>query len=360
MERQSLQERIEILEGEHLKTAAEFGLHALARFRFNEMAFDLLRGGERVKDSRLNVTMAGISFENPVMVGAGWDKKGWAVDGLYALGFSGVEVGSVLAFGQYGNPRPRLWYEDGVGRNCLGFNAPGEEKVYYNLASQQRPGVTGISLGKNKILPVEYAPWAHAEVAQKLHEFADYFVINVASPNTPDLRDLLKPKPLAENIRAVKAATDALGHKPLFVKTTVDLALEDLDMVLEVCISEGVDGVIDSNTSIDETIKARYGWQGQPGGVSGADPDYRRKCVDRMKHITRTTRGTGLQRIGVGAINDADSAIERMEAGAQIVQVVTGIRQRKGRIAREINLGLIEKVDNEGLRNISDIVGVAA
>jgi dihydroorotate dehydrogenase len=319
-----------------------------------------LRSGERVEDGRLHTTVAGVEFENPVMVGAGWDKKGWAVDGLYALGLSGVEVGSVLVHPQAGNSRPRMWYRDGAGRNALGFNAPGEDKVHANLSDQQRPGKIGISLGKNKLTPDEQAPWAHAEVAAKLHEFADYFVINVASPNTPGLRDLLKPGPLADNVRAVQRVLAERGQKPLFMKTTVDLALQDLDKVLEVCINQRVDGIIDSNTTVEEEIKMRNGWAGQPGGVSGSDPRYRQKCNERMKYITRTTRGTGLQRIGVGAVNDADSAMERMENGAQLVQVVTGIRQHKGRIARNINLGLVERIERDGLRSIDEIVGLAA
>ncbi len=350
----------ETLEGEYLKTAAEFGLHSLARFQFNQQVFEFLRGGERVEDARLNTTVAGLEFENPVMVGAGWDKKGWAVDGLYALGFSGTEVGSVLVHPQSGNPRARMWYKDGAGRNCLGFNSSGQEEVAGNLANCQRPGITGISLGKNKLTPDSQASWAHAEVASRLHEFADYFVINVASPNTPGLRNLLNPKPLTKIVQAVQAVLAEKGDKPLFIKTTVDLALEDLDNVLEVCVNERLAGIIDSNTSIDEALKAKYGWAGQPGGVSGDDEDYRAKATERMKHITRATRGTGLQRIGVGAINDAESAIERMEAGAQLVQVVTGIRQRKGRIARDINLGLLARIDRDGLQGVEDLVSIAA
>lgn len=350
----------ETLEGEHLKTLAEFGLHSLAQFRFNETVFNFLRGGERVEDSRLHAKVAGLEFENPVMVGAGWDKKGQAIDGLYALGFAGTEVGTVLPFGQYGNPRSRLFYKDGAGLNRLGFNSQGVDRVEQHLLQQYGKGITGISLGRNKLLPDEYAPWSHAYVAERLYGYADYFTINVSSPNTPGLRNSLNPEPLTEIVKAVQSVLAEMGRKPLFIKTTVDLALKDLDNVLAVCVKEGVDGVIDTNTSIEEEIKRQYGWGGQPGGVSGADPAYRQKATERMKHITRTTRGTGLQRIGVGAINDAESAIERMEAGAQIVQVVTGIRQHKGRSARNINLGLIARIERDGLNSIEDLVGTAA
>jgi dihydroorotate dehydrogenase len=345
---------VETLEGEHLKTAAEFALHSLARYRFGRHVLELAQGGERIEDSRLNTTVSGMQFENPLMVGAGWDKKGWAVDGLYTLGFAGTEVGSVLVHPQKGNARPRLWYKEGVGLNRLGFNSKGMEAVAGHLETQKTPGIVGISLGKNKLTPDEHAAWAHAAVAQRLYEYGDYFVVNVASPNTPGLRGLLKPGPLREMVQAVCAVT---GSKPLFIKTTVDLALEDLDEVLDVCVSEGV-GVIDSNTTVDNEIKSRYGWQDEMGGVSGADPSLRQEATARMRHITKITRGTGISRIGVGSINDTESALERIRAGAQVVQVVTGIRQRKGRIAHSINRGILDRMSKDGVSNIEEYVGL--
>ena len=294
------------------------------------------------------------------MVGAGWDKKGRSVDGLYALGFSGTEVGSVLVHPQAGNPKPRLFIDKStksVGLNRLGFNSDGMEAVAQNLSDQHRDGITGISLGKNKLTPDEDAPWAHAAVAARLYDFADYFVINVASPNTPGLRALLENRESLTNIiTAVQEAIETKGDKPLFVKTTVDLALEDLDEVLAVCIELGVNGIIDTNTTVEKSIKERYGLAGQMGGVSGNDDEFRTKATERMRYITRQTRGSGLQRIGVGGINDSDSALERMRAGAQVVQVVTAIRQHKARIARSINLGILERMDRDGVSQIGDYI----
>lgn len=352
----------ETFEGEHLKSLAEFGLHNLTEYALGKHVLELVRGGERIEDPRLHCEVAGLQLENPLMVGAGWDKKGWAVDGLYALGFAGTEVGSVLVHPQAGNPRPRLWVDKtskSFALNRFGFNSPGMEPVATNLDEQSLLGITGISVGKNKLTPDEHAPWAHAAVAERLHRFADYFVINVASPNTPGLRNLLNRDPLTNIIKSVQEVLTRKGDKPLFVKTTVDLALEDLDTVLAVCIEEGVDGVIDTNITVEDSIKAKYGWKGEVGGVSGNDNDYRNKATERMRHITQQTAGTGSQRIGVGAINDADSALERIQAGAQVVQVVTGIRQHKGRIARNINLGLLERMDQDGVSQISDYVATA-
>ncbi len=347
---------IETIEGEHLKTLAEFGLHSLSKMSFNEQVFRFIRGGERIQDARLRTNVAGLELENPLMVGAGWDKRGWAVDGLYALGFSATEVGSVLVHPQKGNPKPRIFYESGTGLNRLGFNSKGQEAVAAYLDTQKRPGVVGISLGKNKLTPDDQAPWAHAAVAERLYKYADYFVVNVASPNTPGLRGLLKTEPMTEIVKAVKAVT---GTKPLFIKTTVDLALADLDQILQICIDQGV-GIIDSNTTIDEELKRAHGWAGEMGGLSGSDPAFRKRATERMRYITKQTRYANVARIGVGGINDTESALERIQAGAQAIQVVTGIRQRKGRIAQDINAGLTSRMNQDNVENIREYVGVSA
>lgn len=366
METEGLRGRWETLESEQLKNLAEISLHALARHGFGQRLMEWAQGGERIEDERLQTEVGGLLLENPVLVGAGWDKKGRAVDGLYALGFAGTEVGTVTVHPQPGNPQPRMWYKSGAGLNRLGFNSPGMDRVAYYLDGQrQRPGglhqgKVGINVGKNKLTPNEHAPWAHAAVVDRLHDYADYFVLGVSSPNTPGLRGLLKPEPLTEIVQAVQGVLHEKGDKPLFVKTTVDLSLEDLDAVLAVCLDNGVTGIIDSNTMDDDTLKALYGWQGRPGGVSGDVSQFRKLATERMKHITRSTRGSGLQRIGVGAINDAPTAIERMEAGAQAIQVVTGIRQRKGRIAHDINQGILQHLEQTGARSVQDLIGIAA
>lgn len=366
METEGLRARWDTLESEQLKHLAEFGLHALARHGFGQKLMEWAQGGERIEDERLQTEVGGLSLENPVLVGAGWDKKGWAVDGLYALGFAGTEVGTVTVHPQPGNPQPRMWYKSGAGLNRLGFNSPGMEKVAYYLDGQtQRPGglhqgKVGISLGKNKLTPDEHAPWAHAAVADRLYDYADYFVLGVSSPNTPGLRGLLKPKPLTEIVKAVQGVLREKGDKPLFIKTTIDLSPEDLDSVLAVCLGNNVTGIIDSNTTVDDDLKTLYGWQGQAGGLSGDVPQFRRVATERMRYITRASRGTSLQRIGVGGINDAQTAIERIEAGAQAVQVVTGIRQRKGRIAHDINLGILHHLEQTGARSVQELTGVAA
>ncbi len=346
---------------EDLKHLAERGVHILGLGGALGRAA-MTAAGMRVVDKRLETELAGMHFENPLLVGAGWDKTGRCIDGLYAMGFAGTEVGTVLVKPQEGNPKPRMWTDrtHHAGLNRLGFNGPGMEAVAANLERQKRPGIVGISLGKNKVTPAEEAAAEHAAVAKRLFEYADYFVINVASPNTPGLRNLLNPKPLTEIVTEVQKVLKEKGGKPLFVKATVDLAIEDLDNVLQVCIDNGVDGIVDTNTTIDDKLKAEYGWGGQPGGLSGDNPEYRRRANERMKHITKHTRGTGLRRIGVGGVHDAATAIERLEAGAEVLQVVTAIRQHLGFVAGPINRGILAELKRRGMSHVGELVGLSA
>ena len=181
---------IETLRGEVLKNAMEIALHGLSRFRLGERVIETYAFGRsgRIEDPALHTAVGGIDFENPIMVGAGWDKKGRAIRGLYNLGFSGVEVGTVPLNGQPGNKKPRMWTmgkHHGVGLNRLGFNSLGSEKVDTNLEDQVPfPCPIGVNIGKNKDTSDEESAEAHAEVVRRLYRHADYLVFNPSSPNT--------------------------------------------------------------------------------------------------------------------------------------------------------------------------------
>ena len=316
--------------------------------------------GLRVVNDRLRTDIAGIEFENPLMVGAGEDKQGRAVDGFHMLGFGGIEVGTVTLLAQPGNSRPRLFtHRGGVALNRMGFNSPGAEAVAWNLEAQRRPGVVGINAGKNKNTSAENTAEEHAAVIRKLWKYGDYFVVNLSTPNTEGARDILRSSWLPEILVESK---EAANGKPLFIKTTVDLELDDLQVVLETSIDKGVNGIIDTNTTIDEATKARYGWQGQAGGVSGNDEGYRRRATERMRHITRETRDpkNPFHRIGVGAINSSAAAIERLEAGAEVIQVVTANRQHWGLAAPIILYGILRELDRRTLSSVRELVGSQA
>ena len=337
----------------HLAEASPFTLTLLEQFADRR---------HRFTDERLRVVLGGIEFDNPIMVGAGWDKVGRAVKALYTLGFAGVEVGSVLAYPQGGNPKPRQFMlGPGVALNRLGFNTPGMEIVAHNLERYKGSAIPiGISLGKNKAVDVRDAPAAHALVARRLYADAAYFAINVSSPNTPGLRELQDKGPLTEIVQAVNVAMDELGgRKPLFVKIDPELTDEAIDGVIQVVLDNHLTGIIATNSTINQDIKAKYGekWRNEAGGLSGDDADFRRLATAKVAHIYRETRGS-IAIIGVGGVKDAGTALEKIKAGAKVVQVVTGIRGEGTSLPGRINRGIVDYMEKEGVKHISELVGM--
>ena len=337
----------------HLAEANPFTLKLLEQFAYRH---------HRFTNERLNVVLlGGVELDNPVVVGAGWDKAGRAVKALYTLGFSGVEVGTVVAYPQEGNPKPRQFMlAPGVTLNRLGFNSPGMEAVAHNLERYKESGIPiGISLGKNKEVPIEDAPQAHATVAERMYDYAAYFAINVSSPNTPGLRALQDKKPLTDIVQAVNETMDRMGgRKPLFVKIAPELSRGAVDDVIDVVLDYGLTGIIATNTTIDPDIKARYGerWRNEAGGLSGDDADFRRMATEKVAHIYRETKGR-IDIIGVGGVKDAQTALEKIKAGAKVVQVVAGIRGEGTALPGRINRGIVDYMEKEGIKNINELVG---
>lgn len=336
----------------HLAEATPFTLKLLEQFAYQR---------KRFTDQRLNVVLGGVELDNPVMVGAGWDKAGRAVKGLYTLGFSGVEVGSVLAYPQPGNDRPRQFIlGPGVALNRLGFNSPGMEKIVRNLEGYRGSGIPiGISLGKNKELEPKDTPEAYAVVAKKLYHDAAYFAINVSSPNTPGLRQLQDKVPLIDIVQAVNGAMDGLGgRKSLFVKIAPDLTNDAVNDVIEVVADNGLTGIIATNTTIRPDLKAQYGerWRNEAGGLSGDNEEFGRMVTEKIAHIYRETGGK-MEIIGSGGVKDTKTALEKVWAGARVVQIVTAIRGEGTALPGKINRGLVAYMEQEGIRDINEIIG---
>lgn len=339
----------------HLAEISPLTLRILEKFAFMR---------ERFTDPRLSVVMGGIEFDNPVVVGAGWDKAGRAVEGLHTLGFSGVEVGSVLALPQPGNEKPRQFMiGPGVALNRLGFNSPGVDEVARNLERYRNSGIPiGISLGKNKKVEPEDAPEAHAVVARRLYHDAAYFVVNVSSPNTEGLRDLQDKGPLTDIVQAVNGVMDEMGaRKPTFVKISPDLSNEAVNDVIEVVVNNGLAGIIATNTTDRSDLKAGYGekWRDEAGGLSGNDSEFRRIATEKVAHIYREI-GRKIEIIGSGGVNDTQSAIKKIQAGARVVQVVTAIREVGPSLPGRINRGLVKFMDQEGISSLEEIRGSKA
>lgn len=312
--------------------------------------------GSRLVDKRLNVNLSGIELENPLLIGAGWDKSARAVMALNAMGFAGIEIGSVVEHRQPGKPKPRqVMLNSGVCLNWLGFNSPGMRKVGYNLKKYRNCGIPiGISLGINKFVKSEDAPHANAVVADFLNEDAHYFAINVSSPNTPGLRKLQDKTQLVDIVQAVKEVTE----KPIFVKISPELTNQAVDDVINVVLENKISGIIATNTTNNPKIKSKYGpeWRDHEGGISGDDGDYRMISTIKIEHIYKQA-GDKLEIIGVGGIKDTESALEKIKAGAKALQIVTGLRGEGPSIANNINYGLVKFMDEEGIKSVSEIVG---
>lgn len=335
----------------HLAEATPFTLKLLEQFAYQR---------ERFTDERLRVILGGIEFDNPLVVGAGWDKAGRAVRGLYTLGFSGVEVGSVLAYPYQGNPKPRQFMlAPGVALNRLGFNSPGMEAVAENLKRYRKSGLPiGISLGKNKDVELKDAPQAHAVVAKRLYYHAAYFVINISSPNT-ELRKLQEKAPLTDIVQAVNDAMEEMGgRKPTFVKIAPDLTNQAVNGIIEVVADNGLTGIIAANTTVRTDLKAQYGekWRYQAGGLSGDNPEFRKMATEKIAHIYRETGGQ-MEIVGIGGVKDVETTLEKIRAGARVVQIVTAIRGEGTTLPGRINRGLVDWLEREGIKNISEIVG---
>ena len=308
-------------------------------------------------DPKLETQVAGIRFASPVMVGAGWDKNGLAVRGLHSAGFSAVEVGTGLHFPQSGHPKPRQFVlAPGVVINHLGFPSPGVEEVEKNLSRYRGSGIPiGISLGLNRDFSPESAPQTFSRLAEILDSHAAYFAINTSSPNTVRLSKLNTRDHLSSIIQALKAKTG----KPVFIKVSPDLYPSQLDEIIRVCLDQKIAGIIATNTTADLRIKSRYGgkWKDVPGGLSGSDPGFRQLSTATIAYIHRQTQDTGLEIIGVGGIDSPGAALEKIAAGAKLVQVVTAIRTKGLSLPSFINKGILAYLDTNHIAHISGLAG---
>jgi dihydroorotate dehydrogenase len=315
----------------------------------------------RVSDRKLEIELDGIKFENPVIVGPGWDKIGVLVKIMFYFGFAGIEVGTVTKNPQVGNVKPRYFVmSPGVILNRFGFNSPGMEVVAKNLAKYKNESIPiGISLGKNKEVSDEDAPQAYASLVKKFYPYGSYFAINVSSPNTPGLRNLQNRKSLVNIIKAIKATIKSKrGMKPIYIKIAPDLEPSDLSQIVEVVLEEKLRGIIASNTTINTDIKKSYGrkWANEAGGVAGDDIVFR-SMVTKQVALIRKLAGKKLTIIAAGGVRDANTALEKILAGANAVQVVSAIMAEGPLVANRINQGLLEWMYEHGVRNIKEIVG---
>jgi dihydroorotate dehydrogenase len=327
----------------------------------------LTRAALAVDDPALAVERFGIRFPNPVGLAAGFDKTGELFNALGALGFGFVEIGTVTALAQPGNPHPRLFRlpDDRALLNRMGFNNPGAEAVARRLGKTRIEPVLGINLGKSKVTPLEEAAGDYLRSLELLEPFARYLVVNVSSPNTPGLRQLQDAAPLRDLLRALRARAAALATarggipRPILLKIAPDLSDPQVEEAAGIAGDEGIAGIIATNTTTSRaglrTPAARVEALGA-GGISGAP--LRARASEVVSLVWQATGGK-LPIVGVGGIFGADDAWEMIRAGACLVQLYTGFIYRGPLVAREINLGLRRRLRREGLRSLDEAVGSA-
>ena len=322
-----------------------------------------------VRDLRLEQTLFGCRFRNPVGLAAGFDKNAVAAGIWHLFGFGFAEVGTITWHAQPGNPKPRLFRlaAERAALNRMGFNNQGALAARRTLERQalppagQRPAVLGINLGKSKVTPLEQAPDDYASSLELLAPLADYAVINVSSPNTPGLRELQDEshlRRLVERLRRLPACP------PLLVKIAPDLEDEAIDAIARLAYEEGLAGVIAVNTSLNRLglEQRRIAQTGrtlaeEAGGLSGAP--LRARALEVLRRL-RAVAGPGLPLIGVGGVDSPEAAWERISAGASLLQLYTGWIYEGPRLVPSILEGLVQQLDRHGFRSISEAVGSGA
>jgi dihydroorotate dehydrogenase len=321
-----------------------------------------------VRDPRLAQSLMGCTFPTPVGLAAGFDKSGRAVGAWPALGFGFVEIGTVTAHPQPGNPRPRIFRlpADEALVNRLGFNNDGAERVAARLERARRRGLLGhiplgINIGKSKVTDLDAAPSDYLRSFEALCPYADYVVVNVSSPNTPGLRELQDRDRLAQILRALIASNEERAHGrggagvPLLVKLAPDLGLPAVDDVVDLALELEIAGLVVGNTTLArDGLASPQSLTGQEGGLSGRP--LRRRSTELIRHIAGRAGGR-LVIVGVGGVFSADDAWEKLAVGASLVQVYTGLVYEGPMLARRIARGILRLTNAEGRTSLAEVVG---
>jgi dihydroorotate dehydrogenase len=313
-------------------------------FRLNaetahELSLDLLGAAERLKVlswmtpevKNDPVTVAGIEFPNPVGLAAGLDKNGDYIDAMAQLGFGFIEIGTTTPRPQPGNLKPRLFRipERQAIINRMGFNNKGVDYLVDRVKAARFQGVLGINIGKNFDTPVENAVDDYLICLEKVYPYATYITVNISSPNTPGLRTLQYGDALKELLQPLKerqkVLSESFGYKPIFVKIAPDMNTDEVALVANSLVDCGMDGVIATNTTLDRTGVEGCLHANEQGGLSGSPLE--EKATEMLENLTKALDGR-IPVIGVGGITDGAGAIDKIKAGAQLVQIYSGFIYR--------------------------------
>ncbi|XP_046977734.1 dihydroorotate dehydrogenase (quinone), mitochondrial [Vanessa cardui] len=311
----------------------------------------------------LNTKFLKYQLSNPIGIAAGFDKHGDAITGLRNIGFSIVEIGSITPEPQPGNPKPRVFRlpEDSAVINRYGFNSEGHKEVYDKIRNIDKAllqnGLLGVNLGKNK--NSNDAVQDYSLGIKKFHNIADYFVINISSPNTPGLRSLQNKNELHELLHGVNKTLNSLdGAKrpPLLLKLAPDLTLEEMKDIVSVITKKEtkVDGLIISNTTIERPSLINQEFSSETGGLSGKP--LANKSTDVIRTMYKLTKGS-IPIIGVGGVFTGQDAYEKILAGASAVQIYTALIYHGPPVVTKIKSELAELLLRDGYNDVSSAVG---
>ncbi len=341
------------------ETAHEFALRLLSRVTSIRPLDKLLRRLLARRDESLRVRALGLEFPSPLGIAAGFDKNAGAFRGLASLGFGFVEVGTVTALPQSGNPRPRIFRlpSDRALINRMGFPNAGADEVASRLRGPKGDAVVGVNVGRSKAAGDEGTLADYEASIRVLAPGADYLVLNVSSPNTPGLRDLQA----ADRLEAlVRRARQACGERrvPILVKIAPDLTDREIDEIADLALRLGVEGLVAVNTTVDRSgVSGKRVDRAGSGGLSGRP--LRRRSLEVLLRLHERV-GERVCLVSVGGIESAEDVWERIRAGATLVQAYTGFVYGGPLWPYRLNRGLVRLVRESGRRSIGDVVGTAA
>lgn len=309
-------------------------LFSMAPERAHDLTLSLLKSAHKMgfirqKIDAKPVTCMGIEFPNPVGLAAGLDKNGAYIDALAALGFGFIEIGTITPRPQAGNPQPRLFRipEAKAIINRMGFNNDGVDQLVENVKASKFKGILGINIGKNADTPVENAVDDYLICLKKVYNYASYITVNISSPNTKNLRSLQSGDALTELLDTLKQRQLELAEQyhhyvPLVLKVAPDLSREDIDFIAAQLITFKIDGLIVTNTTLSRDGVENLAFGNEAGGLSGA-PVFE-KSTACLRQFAEVLNGQ-IPLIGVGGITQGEHAVAKIEAGATLVQIYSGL-----------------------------------
>jgi dihydroorotate dehydrogenase len=302
------------------------------------------------QDKALEKNLFGLTFKNPVGLAAGFDKDGKFYRPMANLGFGFIEIGTVTPLPQPGNPQPRLFRlpKDQALINRMGFNNDGVDAMVSRLQKTKlKNTILGGNIGKNKITPNEKAVDDYLICFEKLFPYVDYFVVNVSSPNTPGLRELQDKKPLTHILSSLQEINDKKNNrKPILLKIAPDLTNDQLDDIVAIVKGTGIDGLIATNTTIDRSALVTPQSQIEEignGGLSGFP--LKARSTEVIQYLHEKSNGK-IPIIGVGGIHNREDALEKLKAGAALIQLYTGFIYEGPGVIKSINKYLLDNLDD--------------